>query len=150
MRTLTHPPVAPMELLLAEDSPHDARYTEMGLTEAGYDSVLWVRDGEEATDWLFSEGVCAGWPEPSSLKLVLLDLHMPKINGLEVLVRMKASERTQHIPVMIFSSSAMIDFQAEALAAGAAEYAQKPANLDEYLALVKRLVNQWVGPPPTR
>ena len=78
MRTLTQPPVAPMELLLAEDSPHDTRFPEMG-SDRGRLRQRALGPRRRGGDRLaLRRGVCAGWPEPSSLKLFLLDLHRPK------------------------------------------------------------------------
>ncbi len=138
----------PVQLLLVEDNPTDAMFTLMALSQAGYTrSVRWVKDGEEAMQWLFAEGPCARSGSPECYTLVLVDIQLPKYSGLEVLARMKSTPRTREVPVVLLTSTAQPETVKAALALGAAECVQKPMSLDEYLALVQRLAAHWAGPP---
>ena len=94
-----------VEILLAEDSAADAEMTMRTLRKRGIaNRVVWVKDGVEALDYLFCEGSWADRPDGNP-KLVLLDLKMPRMDGLQVLQRMKQDARTQTIPVVMMTSS---------------------------------------------
>ena len=95
-----------VEILLVEDSETDAEMTMRALGSKNLaNNLVWVKDGAEALDFLFRRGIYASRPNASP-KLVLLDLKMPKVDGIEVLRQIKADERTRAIPVVMLTSSA--------------------------------------------
>jgi CheY-like chemotaxis protein len=94
-----------VDILLVEDSESDAELTQLSLDRAGVGKrVFWVKDGEEALEYLFRTGRYHDRPDDDP-RMVLLDLKLPKVGGIEVLGRIKADERTRHIPVVVLSSS---------------------------------------------
>ncbi len=95
-----------VEILLVEDSPQDAELTVHALRKRNLaNRLIHVKDGQEALDWLFGEGVYAGRDTNRQPKIVLLDLKMPRVDGLEVLRAIRANERTRHLPVVVMTSS---------------------------------------------
>src|SRR5690242_5400831 len=94
------------DILLVEDNPADARLTMIALKKGNIaNKIIHLQDGVEALDYIFCEGAYAGRPAGETPILVLLDLKMPKINGIEVLERLKNDPRTKTIPVTVFTSS---------------------------------------------
>src|SRR6185503_10913564 len=94
-----------VEILLVEDSPIDAELAMRALKKAGLmNKLLWVKDGQEALDYLFRQGQYAS-REETLPRLVLLDLNMPKVGGIEVLQAVKANDRTRSIPVVVMTAS---------------------------------------------
>ncbi|HUP22434.1 MAG TPA: response regulator [Thermoanaerobaculia bacterium] len=94
-----------IEILLVEDSESDAELTLRSLDRASLgQAVHWVKDGEEALEYLFRTGRYLERP-PGDPRLILLDLKLPKVGGLEVLGRLKSDRRTRHIPVVVLTSS---------------------------------------------
>ena len=95
-----------VEVLLVEDNPTDAELCIRALREHNLaNELVWVKDGEEALDFLFREGAYAGRSGVETLKVVLLDLRLPKVDGLEVLRRVKSDDRTKCLPVVVLTSS---------------------------------------------
>jgi len=95
-----------IDILLVEDDPNDVELTRRALTKAKLaNAIAIVSDGAEALDFLFRTGAYADRPAPNPM-VVLLDLHLPKIDGLEVLRRIKSDERTRTIPVVVLTSRA--------------------------------------------
>ena len=133
------------DILLVEDNPSDADLTIHALkkhTQA--DRIELARDGAEALDILFrkdAHAVRAGEPYP---KVILLDLKLPKIDGLEVLRRMKADARTRHIPVVILTSSREESDLQEAYRLGANSYIVKPVEFDNFTEVVAKLGYYWL------
>src|ERR1700712_5575639 len=94
-----------VEILLVEDSANDAELTIRALKKGGLaNRLMWVQNGEEALDFLFRRGAYAGRHETVP-RLVLLDLKMPGLDGIEVLMAIKADERTRRIPIVVMTSS---------------------------------------------
>ena len=94
------------EILLVEDNPTDAELTMRALKRRNLaNQVVWVKDGAEALDFIFATGQFAERNFENIPKLILLDLRMPKVDGLEVLQKIKADERTNKIPVVVLTSS---------------------------------------------
>lgn len=138
-------------ILLVEDDPRDAELTLAALGEHHLaNKVAVVRDGEQALDYLHHRGefkTRAGGPPI----LILLDLKMPKVNGLEVLKHIKADERLKTIPVVVLTSSRETPDLAECYQHGANAYVVKPVDFAEFVKAVKQLGIFWAAinePPP--
>lgn len=140
-------------LLLAEDSLEDTELILTALqTVVPADQVVLCADGVEALDYLFARGTWAGRDATEQPKVVLLDLNLPKINGLEVLREIRETPRTRLLPVVIVSASAeQRDVRAAALL-GANSYVRKPLDYTRLRETISRLGGYWldlnVPPPP--
>src|SRR5688572_20923702 len=120
------------EILLIEDSPLDAELAMTGLKRGhAANHVTWVKDGQQALDYLFREGDYAG-RENILPHLVMLDLKMPKVEGIEVLKRIKSDERTRHIPVVVMTSSEEESDVAKTYDLGVNSYIVKPLDFAQY------------------
>lgn len=136
-------PVQPIEVLLAEDTATDAEMTLRALKKVGViNRITWVKDGEEALDYVFRNGAYAERPavEP---KLILLDLKMPKVDGIEVLRRLKQTERTRSIPVVMLTSSAEERDMIQSYQFGANSYIVKPVEFDKFVEEVSKVGFYW-------
>jgi CheY-like chemotaxis protein len=134
-----------VEILLVEDNPHDAEMTLRSLRKHNFaNKVHWVKDGAEALDFLFQEGDYAGRDAGQSLKVVLLDIKMPKVDGIEVLRRLKADERTRATPVVIMTSSNEERDVVESYRLGVNSYVVKPVQFEAFLDTVARIGLYWV------
>jgi len=133
-----------VEILLVEDSPADAEMTLRTLRKRGIaNRVEWVRDGVEAIEYLFREGRHAGRTEGQP-RLVLLDLKMPLMDGLQVLERMKADARTQAIPVVMMTSSREEGDVLASYRLGVNSYVVKPVDFAEFAEVVSRVGMYWM------
>ncbi len=133
------------DILLVEDNPHEAKLTIMSLKEHGLDKNLsHVDDGAEALDFLFAKGSYADRADKANPRVVLLDLNLPKIGGLEVLRQMKENERTKHIPVVILSSSNQDKDVIEGYSLGANSYVVKPMEFDAFTKAIGDLGSYWM------
>ncbi len=128
-----------------EDNPDDEVLTLMALEGCitGSDIDV-VRDGSEALDYLWSEGRYASSDLKAEPSLVLLDLKLPKLSGLEVLKRMRADTRTKHLPVVVFTSSIEERDMVDSYHLGANSYVQKPINMHEFDRAVKQVGAYWL------
>jgi two-component system response regulator len=134
----------PVEILLVEDSHTDAEMTIRALKKPGLANRLtWVKDGAEALDFLFRQGTYAGRPEGEP-KLVLLDLKMPKVDGIEVLRKIKQDQRTAHIPVVMLTSSAEENDMVRSYELGVNSYLVKPVEFDRFVEEVANAGCYWV------
>jgi len=140
-------------ILLVEDNASDEKLTVLALRKCKVDNhVAVARDGAEALDFLFATGSHAE-RDPSVLPaLVLLDLKLPKIDGLEVLRRIRANERTRDLPVVVLTSSRQDEDIAQGYASGANAYVRKPVDYGEFVDAAKALGVFWLSlnelPPP--
>lgn len=138
-------------ILLAEDDSRDADLTLTALAECGLaDDVFLTRDGEEALDYLRREGRFSHLPaiQPA---LLLLDLKMPKVDGLEVIQQLKSDEKLRLIPVVVLSSSRELRDVSQCYALGVNAYVVKPLDFSEFLESIRRVAMFWVQtnePPP--
>jgi CheY-like chemotaxis protein len=133
-----------VEILLVEDSAHDAEMTMRTLKRRGIaNDIAWVRDGVEALDYLFCEGSFAG-RDNGLPKLVLLDLKMPRMDGLQVLERMKASEITRNLPVVMLTSSREESDLVRSYALGVNSYIVKPVDFEQFADTVAQVGLYWV------
>jgi CheY-like chemotaxis protein len=134
-----------VEILLVEDNPRDVRLTLRAFEKAQISNPLHVvSDGAEALDFLFATGSYAYRDENDHPKLVLLDLNLPKISGPEVLQRIKADPRTQHIPVIILTVSTRDRDINECRRLGAETYIVKPLGFHKFSEVTPRLSLAWV------
>jgi len=133
------------EILLVEDNPHDAELTIRALKKRNLaNSIFTVSDGAEALDFIFCRGVYANKEIPSTLKVVLLDLKLPKISGFEVLKAIKCDEKTRKTPVVMLSSSQEDSDIQTAYDLGANSYVVKPVNFDNFSECVSNLGLYWM------
>lgn len=141
------------EILLVEDNPDDVELTLHALrSENLCNNTHVVRDGEEAMDFLFCRGPYANRSFDHPVHLVLLDLKLPKEDGLEVLQALKSDPRTRRIPVIILTSSREEKDLINGYDLGANGYVQKPVDFDEFRDTVRQLGLYWlvvnIPPPP--
>lgn len=138
-------PANVIEILLVEDSPEDLELTCRALKNANLGNHLQIaRDGAEALDFLFGEGEHAGRQIEETPKLILLDLKLPKVDGLEVLQRIKSDERTRRIPVVVLTSSKEQRDIVESYALGVNSYIVKPVNFEGFAHAVQKLGVYWL------
>jgi two-component system response regulator len=134
-----------VEILLAEDNPRDAEMTIRALRKVNFSNkVHWVKDGEEALDFLFSTGAYAGRDAGHAPKLILLDIKMPKVDGIEVLRRVKGDERTKTIPVVVMTSSNEERDLLESYRLGVNSYIVKPVNFPAFVETVAGIGLYWM------
>ena len=133
-----------LEVLLVEDDPDDLELTLHTLKEARITNPVRIaRDGEEALDYVFSRGAFAGSSHPA-LRLILLDLKLPKIDGLEVLRQIKEDPRTKTIPVVILTSSKEEKDLVAGYRLGANSYIQKPVDFEQFQNTVRETGYYWL------
>jgi two-component system, response regulator len=130
-------------ILLADDNPTDAELTIRALEIGGVSQqVVWVQDGEAALHYVFRQGVYAQRMSGNP-KLMLLDLHMPKIDGLDVLAQIKADPKTRSTPIVIMSSSDQESDMARSYEAHANSYIVKPVDFKQFTDQVSLLGQYW-------
>ena len=131
----------PIEILLVEDNPGDVELTREGLAEGRVHNRLWVvEDGEQALEFLHGRGRFAGCPRPD---LVLLDLNLPRRNGIEVLAAVKADERLRTIPVVVLTSSQAEEDIARSYELHANCYVSKPVDFAQFSRVVRSVEDFW-------
>lgn len=140
-------------ILLAEDNPDDEALTLRALRRANVTNrIVVVRDGAEVLDYLFGTGAWAGQPSNKLPQVVLLDLKLPKVDGLEVLRRIRTDPRTRLLPVVILTSSNEERDRIEGYRLGANSYVRKPVEFGQFADAVRALGLYWLllnEPPPT-
>jgi len=133
-----------IEILLVEDNPEDAEMTLRALRKRNLANQLhWVKDGAEALDYLFCRAHYAGRDPARPPKLVLLDIKMPKVDGIEVLRRVKGSELRQ-VPVVVMTSSNEERDVVESYRLGVNSYIVKPVAFEAFLDTVSKIGLYWV------
>ncbi len=140
-----------VEVLLVEDNPTDAELCMRALKKNNLaNNLVWVKDGAEALDFIFATGAYSGRSVSCPPKVVLLDLRLPKMDGMEVLRRVKADERTRSIPVVVLTSSKEDRDVAESYKLGVNSYISKPVEFDAFAKTVSDLGMYWllVNHPP--
>ena len=137
--------VREVEILLVEDNPDDEFLVVRALRKHKVSNKIHVvRDGEEALDFLFCRGLYAARSFDRSLKLVLLDVKLPKVSGLEVLAEVKKNPDTQHIPIVLLTSSALQEEMLRAYVDGANSFLQKPVDFDQFDDLIRHVGYYWM------
>jgi CheY-like chemotaxis protein len=134
----------PKKILLVEDNPDDEALILMSLKKTGIDDdVVVTRDGQEALDYLFGTGSYADRDADDLPSVVLLDLRLPKLDGHEVLQRIRAEVRTKHQPVVILTSSDEAKDRLKSYNLGANSYVCKPVEFSQFDRTVERLGDYW-------
>lgn len=139
-------------LLLVEDNPDDEELTLLAFEQSSVKSEIVVaRDGVEALDYLFGTGIYANRDTTQTPALILLDLQLPRINGLEVLERLRADNRTRWLPVVILTTSNEQQDLIDSYSLGCNSYIRKPVDYNQFLTVVQQLGLYWLilnEPPP--
>lgn len=134
-----------VEILLVEDSPNDIELTMHSLRKNNITNhVHVVRDGAEALEFLYGTGAYAGRSGDEGPKVVLLDLKLPKVDGLEVLRRLKSDPGTRHIPVVVLTSSREERDIVESYKLGVNSYIVKPVDFGQFVEAVRQLGLYWM------
>ena len=140
-------------ILMVEDNPDDVELTLRSLKKHNISNeVVLAHDGAEALDYLFATGAYADRDTSIMPAVILLDLKLPKVDGLEVLRRLRADERTELLPVVILTSSKEEQDMVNGYKLGANSYVRKPVDFVQFSAAIKQLGLYWLllnEPPPT-
>jgi two-component system, response regulator len=142
-----------VEILLVEDNPDDIELALRAFQQSNLTNRIHVaRDGEEALEFLFGEGRYAGRSPEAGLKIVLLDLKLPKVDGIEVVRRMKGDPRTRAIPLIVLTSSSEGPDVEECYKLGVNSYIVKPVDFEQFSQSVAQLGMYWLllNHPPGR
>ncbi len=133
-----------VDILLIEDNPADAELALRALRKGKLaNNITWLKDGAEALDFIFRNGAYAGRSDRNP-KLILLDLKLPKVDGIEVLKRVKADERTRVIPVVMVTSSAEGRDVVESYKLGVNSYLVKPVEFEKFSETVAKAGLYWM------
>jgi two-component system response regulator len=139
-------------ILLVEDNPDDVELTQRAFKQNSISNkVIVAKDGVEALDYLFGKGMYTGREVKDLPIVILLDLKLPKINGLEVLKAIRQNELTRLLPVVILTSSAQEEDVVNGYKLGANSYVRKPVDFKEFVEAIKLLGLYWLiwnEPPP--
>ena len=132
-------------ILLVEDNARDEVLTLRALKQNNIaNEVVVTRDGVEALEYLFGTGAYEGRDLTAMPKMILLDLKLPKVDGLQVLQQIRADARTRRLPVVIFTSSSEQEDMIKSYDLGANSYVRKPVGFEEFLEATKRLGLYWL------
>ena len=132
-------------ILLVEDNPKDEALTLLAMKKSAVaNEVAVARDGAEALDYIFGRGAHSGWNSGELPAVVLLDLKLPKVDGLEVLKHIRENERTKLLPVVILTSSNEEEDRLKGYAFGANSYVRKPVEFNAFAEAVRQLGLYWL------
>jgi two-component system response regulator len=133
------------EIILVEDNPSDADLIKRALNKNNVaNKILHLKDGQEVIDYLFGEGQWKGRTTANTPKVILLDLKMPKVSGIEVLKKIKSNEETRSIPVVILTSSKEDPDIKECYKLGVNSYVVKPVGFEEFSSTVAQMGLYWL------
>ena len=139
-------------ILLVEDNPDDVELTLRAFRQSNIiNEVVVAQDGADALDYLFATGAHAGRDTRDMPQVVLLDLNLPKVDGTEVLRRLRADDRTKLLPIVILTSSREQQDLVESYSLGANSYVRKPVDFTQFVEAVRQLGLYWLvlnEPPP--
>lgn len=134
-----------VEVLLVEDNPDDAELATRALKKYNLaNNLLWVKDGEEALDFLFARGEFSERNTENKPKVILLDLKLPKVNGLEILKTIRNDIRTKGIPVVALTSSKEELDIVKSYDLGVNSYIVKPVEFDKFMQAVREIGYYWL------
>jgi len=134
-----------VEVLLVEDNPEDAELTTRVLQKQNLaNRLVWLKNGAQALDFVFARGAYAGRRVDDTPRLLLLDLSLPKVSGLEVLQQVKADPRTRKMPVVVLSSSTQDKDILRTYDLGVNSYVSKPVQFEEFARVVTHLGLYWL------
>jgi CheY-like chemotaxis protein len=142
-----------VEILLVEDNPADAELALRALKKNHLaNNVTWVKDGEQALDFVFARGAFSQRKVENGPRVILLDLKLPKVDGMEVLRQVKRDSRTRVIPVVALTSSREEKDIVESYQLGVNSYIVKPVDFDKFIQAVRDLGLYWLllNQPPVR
>jgi two-component system response regulator len=132
-------------ILLVEDNPRDEALTLRALKRSNVaNDVVVVRDGVEALDYLFGTGTHAGRDTTVMPQVVLLDLKLPKVDGLEVLRTIRTDERAKRLPIVVFTSSSEEEDMIKSYDLGANSYVRKPVDFEQFMEATRQLGLYWL------
>ncbi len=132
-------------ILLVEDNPRDEALTLRALAQNNIaNEVIVVRDGVEALDYLFGTGRYEGRDTGILPQVVLLDLKLPKVDGLQVLHSVRADQRTKHLPVVVFTSSSEQEDMVRSYDQGANSYVRKPVDFEQFAEATRQMGMYWL------
>lgn len=132
-------------ILLVEDSADDEELARVAFAECGItNELVVVRDGQEALDYLFVAGKYSGRDVSDQPQLILLDLKLPKVGGLQVLQRIRADKLTRHIVVVMLTSSKEESDLVESYALGVNSYIRKPVDFGQFVDAIRHLGSYWL------
>ena len=140
-----------VEILLVEDNPTDAELAIRSLKKSGLaNNLVWVKDGAEALDFLYCRGAYAGRDTSCIPRVILLDLRLPKVDGMEVLRTIKNDEHTKHIPVVVLTSSKEDRDITQSYQLGVNSFISKPVEFEAFAKTVADLGMYWllINHPP--
>jgi len=130
-----------IKVLVVEDNPNDVAIIKRAMRKSDVKCELYfARDGEEALDFLYGQGEFEDAPRPD---LILLDLNLPKINGLEVLAKIKEDDRLKRLPVIVLTISEREEDMVKAYNSGAASYMTKPVDSKDFERLIQTVQEYW-------
>lgn len=134
-----------VEILLVEDNPNDAELAIRALKAHNLaNKLIWVKDGVEALDFIFAQGKYADRSVEDVPKVVLLDLKLPRVNGLEVLEKIKSDKRTRTVPIVVLTSSSEERDIVTSYNLGVNSYILKPVDFDKFIDAVKDVGLYWL------
>lgn len=135
----------PVDILLVDDNPHDIELTIHALKQGGIaDKIHVVRDGEEALEFLFNSECYPGGKETPRPRLIILDLKLPKIDGLEVLKAVKDNPCTRAIPVVVLTASREERDVVSCYELGVNSYIVKPVDYEKFIEVIRHLGIYWL------
>ncbi len=132
-------------ILLVEDNPADVKITQRALKESGVSvDLIVVRDGQEALDYLFRQGIHADCPTWRSPSLILLDLNLPRMTGREVLERVRSNAALRTVPIVVLTTSCRQEDVEQMYASGANTYIEKPQEFNRFVQVLQTINSYWL------
>ncbi len=134
-----------VDILLVEDRPEDAELAMIGLRKYNLvNTIDWVKDGEEALEYIFAEGRYSSRNADHKPRLILLDIHMPKVDGIEVLRKIRSDEKVKHIPVIVLTTSKEEQDILNAYNLHVNAYMLKPVDFEGFTEAMKTMGMFWM------
>ena len=134
-------PVESIEIILVEDNPDDVMLIKTALEENNiYNRVVHLSDGAQALDYIFHDGIDSELPKDNHPKVIMLDLNMPKVGGIELLRKLKGNEKTWNIPIVVFTSSKEDPNLKECYSLGVKNYIIKPLDFEQFKSAINKSI----------